>query len=64
MIEEWYKGGILKKGDLKKLGGTMRLGSYECNLNEKSMARKYINQKKYMKDIDIDMRLILLTKTN
>ena len=26
--------------------------------------RKYINQKKYMKDIDIDMKLILLTKTN
>ena len=32
LIEEWYKDGILKKGDLKKLGGTMRLGSYECNL--------------------------------
>ena len=46
LIEEWYKGGILKKGDLKKLGGTMRLGSYECNLNEKSMAKKIYKSKK------------------
>ena len=26
LIEEWYKDGVLKKGDLKKIGGTMRLG--------------------------------------
>ena len=37
LIEEWYKDGILKKGDLKKIGGTMRLGKYECNLLEKSL---------------------------
>ena len=37
---------MLKKGDLKKLGGTMRLGSYECNLNEKSMVKKIYKSKK------------------
>jgi len=46
LIEEWYKDGMLKKGDLKKLGGTMRLGSYECNLNEKSMIMKIYKSKK------------------
>ena len=46
LIEEWYKDGVLKKGDLKKLGGTMRLGSYECNLNEKSMVKKIYKSKK------------------
>jgi CTP synthase len=46
LIEEWYKDGMLKKGDLKKLGGTMRLGSYECNLNEKSMVKKIYKSKK------------------
>jgi len=46
LIEEWYKDGILKKGDLKKLGGTMRLGSYECNLLEGSMVKKIYKAKK------------------
>ena len=46
LIEEWYKDGMLKKGDLKKLGGTMRLGSYECNLNEKTMVKKIYKSKK------------------
>ena len=40
LIEEWYKEGVLKKGDLKVLGGTMRLGKYECNLLENSLIRK------------------------
>ncbi len=39
LIEEWYKDGILKKGDLKKIGGTMRLGKYECNLLNKSLIK-------------------------
>ena len=40
LIEEWYKDGVLKKGDLKKLGGTMRLGSYDCKLLRGSLANK------------------------
>jgi CTP synthase len=40
LIEEWYKDGVLKKGDLKKLGGTMRLGSYDCELLRGSLANK------------------------
>ena len=40
LLEEWYKDGILKKGNLNKLGGTMRLGKYECNLLENSLIKK------------------------
>jgi len=40
LIEEWYRDGVLKKGDLKKLGGTMRLGSYDCKLLRGSLANK------------------------
>ena len=40
LIEEWYRDGVLKKGDLKKLGGTMRLGSYDCKLLKGSLANK------------------------
>ncbi len=46
LIEEWYKDGVLKKGDLKKLGGTMRLGSYECNLLENTLIKKIYKLKK------------------
>ena len=46
LIEEWYKDGILKKGDLKKIGGTMRLGKYECNLLENSLIKKIYNSSK------------------
>ena len=57
LIEEWYKDGVLKKGNLKKIGGTMRLGQYECNLLENSLAKKiYIIQIKYLSVTDIDMK--------
>ncbi len=46
LIEEWYKDGILKKGDLKKIGGTMRLGKYECNLLEKTLIRQIYKSNK------------------
>ena len=46
LIEEWYKDGVLKKGDLKKIGGTMRLGQYECNLLNNSLIKKIYNSKK------------------
>jgi len=43
LIEEWYKNGLVKKGNLKKLGGTMRLGKFECDLLENSLIRKIYN---------------------
>ena len=46
LIEEWYKDGVLKKGDLKKLGGTMRLGSYDCKLLRGSLANKIYKSNK------------------
>ena len=56
LIEEWYKDGVLKKGELKKIGGTMRLGQYECNLLDNSLIKKYIIQIKYLSVIDTDMK--------
>ena len=46
LIEEWYKDGVLKKGDLKKIGGTMRLCQYECNLLNNSFIKKIYNSNK------------------
>ena len=46
LIEEWYKNGILKKADFKKLGGTMRLGAYDCNLLDNSFVKKVYKLKK------------------
>ena len=46
LIEEWYKDGVLKKGDLNKIGGTMRLGKYECNLLENSLIKKIYKTKR------------------
>ncbi len=46
LIEEWYKDGILRKGSLKKIGGTMRLGKYECSLLENSLIKNIYKSKK------------------
>ncbi len=40
LIEEWEKDGVIHKGTLKKLGGTMRLGSYKSKLKKNSLINK------------------------
>jgi CTP synthase len=40
LIEEWEKDGVIHKGTLKKLGGTMRLGSYKSKLRQNSLISK------------------------
>ncbi len=40
LIEEWEKDGVVHKGTLKKLGGTMRLGSYKSKLKKNSLINK------------------------
>jgi len=40
LIEEWIKDGLIKKGDIKKLGGTMRLGAYPAKLLKHSLVSK------------------------
>src|SRR6056300_1530506 len=46
LIEEWDQQGIIKFGNLKKLGGTMRLGSYDCNLKSNSLIKKIYKKNK------------------
>ena len=46
LIEEWYMDGVLKKAELKKIGGTMRLGQYECRLLDNSLIKKIYNSNK------------------
>ena len=40
------------------MGGTMRLGEYECETKEGSNLRNAYDTKLFMKDIDIVMKLI------
>ena len=40
LINEWTKDGKMIKGTDKDLGGTMRLGSYDAKLKDKSLIRK------------------------
>ena len=49
LINEWTKDGRMIKGTEKNLGGTMRLGSYEAKLKEKSQIRK-IYKSKFIKE--------------
>ena len=49
LIHEWTKDGRMIKGTEKNLGGTMRLGSYEAKLKEKSQIRK-IYKSKFIKE--------------
>lgn len=34
LLSEWYADGKLTKADIKKMGGTMRLGSQECRISD------------------------------
>ena len=40
LINEWNKDGKIIKGTDKNLGGTMRLGSYDANLQDHSLVKK------------------------
>ena len=40
LMNEWIKGQIIQKGSKKKLGGTMRLGSYKAKLKKNSLISK------------------------
>jgi CTP synthase len=43
LMEEWTKEGKTVKGTDKNLGGTMRLGSYEAKLKDKSLIKSIYN---------------------
>ena len=45
LINEWNKDGKMIKGTDKELGGTMRLGSYDAILKEKSLIKKIYKSK-------------------
>ena len=45
LMNEWDKDGKKVKGTDKDLGGTMRLGSYDAKLKEKSLIRKIYKSK-------------------
>merc|ERR1711991_1219796 len=45
LMDEWDKDGKKIKGTDKDLGGTMRLGSYDAKLKEKSLIRKIYKSK-------------------
>ena len=45
LINEWNKGGKIIKGTDKNLGGTMRLGSYDSVLKDKSLIKKIYKSK-------------------
>ncbi|MBN9543821.1 MAG: CTP synthase [Alphaproteobacteria bacterium] len=40
IMTEWVKDGEISQADTKNLGGTMRVGSYECYIEEGSLAHK------------------------
>ena len=46
--------------NITEMGGTMRLGSWKCDLIENSWPREYIQKVKLKKGTDIDMNLILV----
>ena len=47
LMTEWMRGGVLeKRSKLENLGGTMRLGAYECELKANSLARSVYGKKK------------------
>jgi len=41
----------------------MRLGLYEARLKKNSLIKKFINQNRFKKDTDTDMKLILATRS-
>ena len=48
---------------LEDMGGTQRLGDYECQLNPGTHAYRLYGKKWLKKDIVIDMNLIIIIKT-
>ncbi len=44
VANKWVKNGIYIEGNLGQLGGTMRLGSYPCVIEENTLAHKIYNQ--------------------
>ena len=56
MMNEWQKDNKTFKQDLKNLGGSMRLGSYESVLIKNTLIEKIYKKIKSMKDTVIDMR--------
>jgi len=47
LMKEWYqKDGIEKRSEKSDLGGTMRLGVYECDLTDNTKSAKIYNSKK------------------
>ena len=44
IVDKWAKDGVYIEGSNKKLGGTMRLGSYPCVIEENTLAHKIYNQ--------------------
>lgn len=45
--------------DIDNMGGTMRLGAYPCKLLKGTNSEKLMVRRLYMKDIGIDMNLIM-----
>ncbi len=45
LINEWNKDGVIIKGTIKDLGGTMRLGLYEARLKDNSLIKNIYNSK-------------------
>ena len=56
MMNEWQKNNITFKQDLKNLGGSMRLGSYESILMKNSLIYNIYKKIKSAKDTVTDMR--------
>lgn len=44
IASKWVKDGVYIEGSSKQLGGTMRLGSYPCVIEENTLAHKIYNQ--------------------
>ena len=50
--------------NIKKMGGTMRLGAYTCILEPDSLASQVYGQNKISKDTDTGMSLIIIISIN
>jgi len=44
LMQEWDKGGVTYRNSSKDIGGTMRLGSYECKIEQGSLAHQIYDQ--------------------
>jgi len=44
IADKWFKDGVYIEGSNKQLGGTMRLGSYPCVIEENTLAHRIYNQ--------------------